>query len=308
MNGQLQAFATDRFEFPLPADHRFPLAKYRLLRERLEALELVDSISIAWPEAATDQQLQLVHDESYINKLKAGELTDLEQRRIGLPWSPQLVERSRRSTGATIAAARAAMLDGAGINLAGGTHHAFPDHGQGFCVFNDVAGAARALKEEGIIQRAVVIDCDVHQGNGTAHTFRKDDSVFTFSMHGEGNFPFAKCNGDLDVALPDGTTDDEYLEALGNAIPQLPLAGADCVFFLAGADPYQGDRYGRLSLSKQGLADRDHLVLSACRGLHVPVAVVMAGGYARNIDEIVDVHIQTVRATVHVIDSVRLSN
>ena len=298
MNRMLHAFATDRFDLPLPPGHRFPFTKYRLLRERLEASALVDLMRIAEPEAASYQQLQLVHEPSYIHRLKAGELSDLEQRRIGLPWSPQLVERSCRSTGATIAAARAAMDDGAGIHLAGGTHHAFPDHGQGFCVFNDVAVAIRVLQEEGVVQRAIVIDCDVHQGNGTAYIFREDESVFTFSMHGERNFPFAKCDGDFDIALPDGTTDSQYLALLEDAVAQLPLADAQCVFYLAGADPYQEDRYGRLNLSKQGLADRDHLVLSACRNIRSPVVVLMAGGYARQIDEIVDIHTETVRLTI----------
>lgn len=296
---KLSVFATDRFEFPLPEKHRFPIAKYRRLRERLEQSELADAVRIAEPDGATDAELALVHDAAYLRKLREADLTAVEQRRLGFPWSPQLLERSRRSTGATVAAARAALANGVGVNLAGGTHHAFPDHGQGFCVFNDVAVAASVLFAARLIRRAVVIDCDVHQGNGTAAIFRDNANVFTCSMHGARNFPFSKCGSDLDVELPDGTTDDLYLAELDRALDCVPLADADCVFYLAGADPYEGDRYGRLKLTKPGLAERDRRVLAACRRSPqqpIPVVIAMAGGYAPNIEDIVDIHFQTVRA------------
>ena len=187
------------------------------------------------------------------------------------------------------------------VHLAGGTHHAFSDAGQGFCVFNDVAVAAKVLLAEGLARQVLVIDCDVHQGNGTASIFAGDNTVFTFSIHGDRNFPFRKCQGDLDIALSDGTDDPVYLDVLQRALnEQLPLAQADCVFYLAGADPFAGDRLGRLSLTKAGLSARDELVLGACRALDKPVTVVMAGGYARNIDDIVDIHARTVRIAASV--------
>ena len=198
-----------------------------------------------------------------------------------------------------LGAARAALRDGAGVHLAGGTHHAFSDHGQGFCVFNDVAVAIRVLQAERLIQRAIVIDLDVHQGNGTAAIFADDRDVFTFSMHGERNFPFAKCNGELDIALPDGTTDDLYLAALRDTLhDRLPLATADIVFYLAGADPYEHDRLGKLKLTKTGLAKRDQLVFSVCKRHETRVTVVMAGGYAQVVDDVVDINLATIRALI----------
>ena len=212
-------------------------------------------------------------------------------RRIGFPWSPAMVERSRRSAGATIAAARAALDDGAAVNLAGGTHHAFADRGEGYCVFNDVAVAARLLQHEGRCRRVAVVDCDVHQGNGTAAIFRDDPTVFTFSMHGAKNYPFRKETSDLDVELRDGTDDAAYLAALGGALPAvLARQQPELVFYLAGADPYEGDRLGRLRVSMAGLERRDALVFDACRAAGVPVAVAMSGGYAPDVDDIVAIH------------------
>jgi acetoin utilization deacetylase AcuC-like enzyme len=207
-----------------------------------------------------------------------------------------MVRRCRHSAGGTLAAARSALEDGIGVHLAGGTHHAFADAGQGFCVFNDVAVATRVLTAQGLMRRAVVIDCDVHQGNGTASMFAGDDRLFTFSMHGDRNFPFRKCEGDLDIALADGTGDEPYLNILREVVrDRLPLDGADCVFYLAGADPYVYDRFGRLALTKVGLAARDQVVLDACRRRGIPLVVVMAGGYAANLDDIVDIHAKTVQ-------------
>jgi acetoin utilization deacetylase AcuC-like enzyme len=212
-----------------------------------------------------------------------------------------MVERSRRSTGATIGAARAALDNSVGVHLAGGTHHAFPDRGQGFCVFNDVAVAVRVLQTEGLIRRAVVIDLDVHQGNGTASIFANDPSVFTFSMHGERNFPFAKCDSDLDIGLPDETNDESYLTILRDAVQnQLPLANTDIVFYLAGADPYEHDRFGKLKLTKAGLAERDRLVFALCRRHQLPLTVIMAGGYAKSVEDEVEIKATTVATLLEI--------
>ena len=291
----MRAFYSDVFELPLPPGHRFPGDKYRLLRQRVSELSRVLDIELLEAPAARSEDLTLVHTPGYLQKVHEGHLSELEQRRIGFPWSPKMVQRCLRSCGGTVAAAKVALEDGLAVHLAGGTHHAFTDAGQGFCVFNDVAVAARVLLKEGRVQRVAVIDCDVHQGNGTAAIFHEDDRVFTFSMHGDRNFPFRKCDGDLDIPLPDGTGDAEYLETLQSALDhQLPIDDSDCVFYLAGADPYVGDRLGRLSLTQQGLAARDQLVLETCRQAGVPTVIVMAGGYAPNLDDIADIHARTV--------------
>jgi len=285
----------DLFTYPLPPDHRFPAAKYGLLRKRV-ADELSPPCELLTPDAATDVELLRVHHPEYLAKVVSGALTDREVRRIGLPWSPELVERSRRSVGGTIEACRSALLDGIAVSLAGGTHHAFPDHGAGYCIFNDVAVAVRALQAEGRARRIVVVDCDVHQGDGTAAIFADDSSVFTFSIHGAKNFPLHKERSDLDVNLPDGTGDVDYLDALEIGLERsLALACADLAIYLAGADPFVGDTLGRLALSKDGLAARDRLVFAQCRDADLPVAVVMGGGYAKNIQDTVEVQLETVR-------------
>lgn len=248
------------------------------------------------PEAATDEQILRAHDAYYLERVKAGTLSAKEMRRIGFPWSPAMVERSRRSSGATIAACRAALEDGTAINLAGGTHHAFRDHGEGYCVFNDSAIAARAMQAEGRARRVVILDCDVHQGNGTAAIVAGDSTIFTFSIHGEKNFPYHKEKSDLDIELEDGTGDALYLDMLEEGVQRAQaLAHADLAIYLAGADPFEGDRLGRLKLTKAGLKRRDEMVLDLCRARGLPVAVTMAGGYARNVEDIVDIHTATVR-------------
>lgn len=290
----LEVYYCDDFELPLPPGHRFPISKYRLTRERITS-ELGSRLRLNPAPQASREDLARVHSEDYLDRALTGRLDDLQQRRIGFPWSPEMLERSRRSTGATLATAQAALRDGLAVHLSGGTHHAFADEGQGFCVFNDVAVAIRRLQSEQQIQRAVVIDCDVHQGNGTASIFNQDSSVFTFSMHGDRNYPFRKTQSDLDLALPDRTADAEYLQLLDNALQfQLPLADADIVFYIAGADPFVGDRMGRLNLTKQGLAQRDELVLATCRRRNLATAVVMGGGYAA-VEDVVDIHSNTVR-------------
>ncbi len=297
----VNVFCTDSFPLPLPPGHRFPVEKYRLLRHRVAQL-LGPQVHLAIPPAATDDQLVRAHHPDYVAQVCGGRLSPLQQRRIGFPWSLALIERARRSTGATLAAARDALQTGIGVNLAGGTHHASATAGQGFCVFNDVAVAALVLQAEGRIRRAVVIDCDVHQGNGTAAIFAEDPTVFTFSIHGDRNFPFAKTAGDLDLGLPDGTGDQAYLDALAGALESaIPWETADCVFYLAGADPYAHDRWGRLKLTPAGLQTRDQMVFRACQAAGLPVVVTMAGGYARDIRDTVEIQATTVATACHLL-------
>lgn len=284
------AFTTDHHRLPLPPGHRFPISKYQLLRERVAA-EL-PQVRLQEAPAASDGELALAHEPRWVGAVAEGSLTAEEQREIGFPWSPQMAERSRRSVGATIAAGRAALAEGVAANLAGGTHHAYAHKGSGFCVFNDVAVAARLMQAEwhrhhrGRLQ-VLVIDLDVHQGNGTAAIFAGDASVFTFSMHGARNFPFRKEASDLDVELPDGCGDEDYLRALDTALDSVwqRLAGEPpgLAFYLAGADPHEGDRLGRLKLTADGLAERDRRVLATLHERQVPVALSMAGGYGHDI-------------------------
>lgn len=289
----MKLFYTDHFVLPLPPGHRFPMEKYRRLRERVAE---VPGFELLAPPAATDDELALAHDRDYIARVAEGRMDEHEVRALGFPWSPQLVERSRRSNGATIAAARLALTDGAAGNLAGGTHHAQIAAAQGFCVFNDCAVAARVMQREGRIRRALIVDTDVHQGNGTAQIFAGDDSVFTLSIHGARNFPVRKEPSDLDVALDDGTADGPYLEALDAALTQaFGRIRPDLVFHIAGADAYAGDRLGRLALSRAGLAERDRHVVERCRAGSLPLVLVMGGGYAPDIDDIVDIHLASTR-------------
>lgn len=284
------------------------MSKYRLLRERILQDSIANQCELSLPAAATDRQLERVHSQEYIQAICTGNLTEVQIRRIGFPWSSAMVERSRRSTGATIAAGFAAFEDGLAGNLAGGTHHAFEGNGQGFCVFNDVCVGARALQCEGQVENVLVVDCDVHQGNGTSSIARGDSSLFSFSMHCEKNYPFQKTVGDCDIPLPVGTTDASYLEKLETGLKMvfdsfLP----DFVFYLAGADPYTEDRLGLLDLSKSGLASRDQLVINFCREKGLPMAFAMAGGYSPQVSDIVDIHFQTVKIAVESCSSRKLS-
>lgn len=293
----MKIFYTDHYVLPLPAGHRFPMEKYSLLRRRVEEAGLAGVGELRQPQAATDEQILRAHDAGYLDRVVHGHLAACEIRRIGFPWTPQMVERSRRSAGATIEACRAALEDRMAVNLAGGTHHAFRDHGEGYCVFNDAAIAALAIQAEGLARRVAILDCDVHQGNGTAAILAHDPSVFTFSIHGARNFPFRKEPGDLDIELPDGTGDAAYLDALERGVCRaLSAAQPELVIYLAGADPFEDDRLGRLSLTKAGLQARDRMVFELCRSIGAPVAVAMAGGYARNITDTVDIHFATVVA------------
>ncbi|NDJ61975.1 MAG: histone deacetylase [Chloroflexi bacterium] len=292
----MKTFYSDIFVLPLPPEHRFPMRKYQLLRETLLRDGVIAPEDMRIPDPATDAQILRCHDREYLEKVMHGGLTRQEIRRIGFPWSPQMVERSRRSSGATIAAARTALSEGIAANLAGGTHHACRDHGEGYCVFNDSAIAVRALQAEGRIRRAVIIDCDVHQGNGTAAILADDRTIFTFSVHGAKNFPFRKSTSDLDIELPDGTGDDAYLAAVEEGTRRaLAVANADLAIYIAGADPYERDRLGRMAVTMQGLAARDRLVLELCEEAGLPVAVSMAGGYANDVHEIVAIHTQTIQ-------------
>ena len=291
----MKAFYSDHFVLPLPAGHRFPMQKYRLIHEG--ALATVAGIEFHEAPSASDGVLALAHHPRYIAEVSNGSLADNVQKAIGFPWTPQMVERSRRSAGATIAACRAALAgpEPVAVNLAGGTHHAFADQGAGFCVFNDAAIAARLMQAERRVQRVAIVDLDVHQGNGTASILAHDDSVFTLSLHGAHNYPFSKEQSDLDVALEDGTGDEAYLEALEGALAtMLGRFSPQLIIFLAGADPHEGDRLGRLKLSFDGLARRDAMVLETAGRLSIPVAISMAGGYGKNIQDTVAVHLQTI--------------
>lgn len=292
----VRAFYSDHFVLPLPEGHKFPMAKYSGLRERILAEGIIALADLHEAPAASLDELRLAHNPDYVTAVVNGTVAPDIQRRIGFPWSPEMVERSRRSVGATIAAARAALDEGVSANLAGGTHHAFADRGEGFCVFNDVAVAARVLQRDNHARRIAVVDLDVHQGNGTAAIFKDDPSVFTFSIHGDKNFPFKKEVSDLDVALPDGTGDDEYLRALRVHLDAvLNRHRPDFVFYLAGADPFEGDRLGRLKLSIDGLRRRDDMVLGTCARAGLPVAISMSGGYAHDLDAIITIHANTIR-------------
>jgi len=293
----VQIFYTDQFVLPLPDGHRFPMEKYAMLRARVAAANLSGGEPLRVPERANDQEILLAHDAAYLQRVVSGTLAASEIRRIGFPWTAQMVERSRRSSGTTIETCRSALDEGVAVSLAGGTHHAFRDHGAGYCVFNDAAIAALVMQFEDRARRVLIVDCDVHQGDGTAAIFSDDPSVFTFSIHAGKNFPFRKGESDLDVALADSTGDELYLSLLEDGISHsFSASQPDLVIYLAGADPFEGDRLGRLSLSKRGLARRDQMLFSMCGDLGVPVAVVMAGGYAHHIEDTVDIHFNTVRA------------
>ncbi|MDE2079932.1 MAG: histone deacetylase [Burkholderiales bacterium] len=301
----MQVFHADQFLLPLPPGHSFPMSKYPLLREA--AKTTLPGLRLCEAMPATDGELALAHEPAWIGAVAEGTLSAAQQREIGFPWSPRMVERARRSVGATIGAARAALLQGEGVaaNLAGGTHHAYAHKGSGYCIFNDVAVAARLMQAEWHrrpqrprrLLRVLVIDLDVHQGNGTAAIFRDDPSVFTLSLHGAKNFPFRKEAGDLDVELPDGCTDAAYLQALDAALDHAWARHGDgapgLAFYLAGADPHENDRLGRLKLSAEGLAERDRRVFAALRARGIPVALSMAGGYGRDLAVTVEIHRRT---------------
>jgi acetoin utilization deacetylase AcuC-like enzyme len=287
------------YQVPLPTGHPFPMSKYPLLKERLLAEGIIAAGDILEPEPLETATLHLVHTNEYLTKLEASGLSAAEQRQLGLPWSEALWQRSRLASAGTLLAARAALDNGLAGNLAGGTHHAFADRGEGFCVLNDVAIAIRKLQAERAIERAAVIDLDVHQGNGTAAIFEMDESVFTFSMHAERNYPLAKMRSNLDVPLGDGVGDAEYLNTLQQQLPRvLEAANADLVFYLAGVDVAAGDRYGRLALTEEGIQQRDRCVIEAVRNRGLALTIVLAGGYAATRARTAELHAHAFREAV----------
>ena len=295
----MRFWSHDRFVFPLPGGHRFPLGKYRLLRETLLTQGLATPSEIREPGRVGWRELALAHDPAFLERVRTGALSRRVQQVLGLPWSAELVERSRRSVRGTIEAARDAMAWGLGMNLGGGTHHAGRDAARGFCLVNDVAVAVGVLRRDGRAARVLVVDCDVHQGDGTAAIFAGDPSTFTLSLHGARNYPFTRVPSDLDVDLPSGTGDDAYLAALSGALDRAwPAAAPDLVVYLAGADPWEGDRLGRLALTKAGLRARDDLVLGRARDAGAAVCVVLAGGYAEDVRDTVEINLGTVRAVL----------
>lgn len=277
-------------------DHVFPIRKFELVRDTLFAEGTLSPAEIFEPEPASVDDLTLVHTADYVTRLQSGELTAKEIRKLGLPWSESLVRRSFHAISGTINAARDCLASGIGSNLAGGTHHAYPDRGEGFCVLNDVAVAVRVLQRERRAKRFLIIDLDVHQGDGTAFIFRDEPDVFTFSMHGAKNYPLFKQTSSLDIELPDNTGDDEYLETLEHALRRAMLHAPDVILYLAGADPYKNDKLGRLGLSIDGLYRRDRMVLEFARDAGIPIVTTMSGGYAADISDTVEIHANTIRA------------
>lgn len=289
----MKAFYSDHFVLPLPTGHRFPMAKYKMLRDLVLGLP---NIQLHEAPRASDTELLLAHDASYVQRVISGTLSEAEQKAIGFPWSEKMVERSRRSVGATIAACQSALKEGVAVNLAGGTHHAYRNKGSGFCVFNDAAIAARVLlKSSTGSQKIGILDLDVHQGDGTAAILQNDAAICTVSIHGEKNYPFAKASSDLDIALADGSSDTIYLEALEEALRFLSKQGIQFLIYLAGADPFEGDRLGRLTLTSEGLALRDQRVMAFVKEKGIPIAIAMAGGYANPIEDTVRIHYQTIQ-------------
>jgi acetoin utilization deacetylase AcuC-like enzyme len=299
----MQVFYTLRYYAEIGASHVFPIRKFELVRNKLLAEGTLQPDEIVEPEPASVEDVRLVHTEDYVSRLCNGSLTVKEIRRLGLPWSESLVRRSFYAVGGTLAAAEASLSEGYSSNLAGGTHHSFPDRGEGFCVLNDVAIAVRAMRARALIRRAAIVDCDVHQGNGTATIFSGDTDTFTFSIHGANNYPLFKAQSSLDVELPDGTSDDAYLECLPSHLPTVFAHDPDIVFYLGGADPYAGDKLGRLALSIEGLRARDEFVLRECYEREVPVVTVMSGGYGKDIDDTIEIHCNTIRMVKEVFET-----
>lgn len=295
----MRIFSTDQYVLPLPDGHTFPMQKYGLLRERVEHSGLLQPGELVEPPRVSRAELALAHDADYIERMLTGQIPDADMKRIGFPWTPELVERSLRSSGATLEAARAALRDGLSVNLAGGTHHAFRDHGEGYCLFNDSIIAARVIQREGRVRNVVVIDLDVHQGNGTAAICRHDPTIYTFSMHGAKNYPTRKEQSDLDIALLDRTGDQDYLDQLEAGLDRaLEASRPDLAIYLAGADPHERDRLGRLALTFDGLAERDRLVLEKLRAAGLPLVITMAGGYGQDVHDTVAIHWATVRRAI----------
>jgi len=286
---------SDQYDLNL-GNHVFPSIKYRLIKERLLQDGVAQPEDLVEPPAASDDDVALVHDRDYIRKLRTGKLSYLEIMRLEIPYSPELIRAVWLSAGGSILAGRLALEDGAAVNLGGGFHHAYPDHGEGFCVLNDIAIAIRRLQKDQAIERAMTVDVDVHQGNGTAAIFGGDPSVFTLSIHQANNYPHPKPPSSLDINLPDGVDDDGYLAALGEGLDKsLADFQPELLVYVAGADPYREDQLGGLRLTVEGLEKRDRLVFEKARAKKIPVAVTLAGGYARHVEDTVTIHTNTVR-------------
>lgn len=299
----MQVFYTPRYYAEIGEGHVFPIRKFELVRDQLLAEGTLDPAELVEPSPALLEDVLLVHTEDYVTRLCNGHLTTKEIRRLGLPWSESLVRRSFYAVGGTVAATQSALANGYSSNLAGGTHHSFADRGEGFCVLNDVAIAIRALRARTLIRRAAIVDCDVHQGNGTATIFAADNDTFTFSMHGANNYPLFKAHSTLDVELPDGTNDAGYLESLAHHLPTVFAHEPEIVFYLAGADPFAGDKLGRLALSIDGLRERDAYVLSECYNRELPVVTVMSGGYGKDINDTIEIHCNTIRTVKKIFEA-----
>lgn len=301
-------FYSPHYYADIGENHVFPIKKFELVRDQLLAEGTLNPSEIFEPQAAEIADVLLVHTKDYVSRLRAGTLTAKEVRKLGLPWSEALVRRSFLATSGTINAAKFALENAVASNLAGGTHHAFPDRGEGFCVLNDVAVAIEVLRKESLAERFLVIDCDVHQGNGTAFIYEKDEAVFTFSMHGAKNYPLFKEISNLDIELPDRTGDAEYLETLSEALPRVFLHNPDIIFYLAGADPFEKDKLGRLALTLEGLKRRDEMVLRFAEERGVPIVTVMSGGYGKDINDTIEIHCNTIRAVKEVFANWQIQN
>ncbi|HEU0253421.1 MAG TPA: histone deacetylase [Pyrinomonadaceae bacterium] len=299
----MQVFYTPRYYADIGDGHVFPIRKFEFVRDRLLTEGTLDPTELVEPAPAALEDVLLVHTEDYVSRLCTGTLTPKEIRRLGLPWSESLVRRSFYATGGTLAATAVALAEGYSSNLAGGTHHSFADRGEGFCVLNDVAIAIRAMRARKRLRRVAIVDCDVHQGNGTATIFSDHEDTFTFSIHGANNYPLFKAQSTLDVELPDGTSDDEYLETLATNLPRVFAHEPEIVFYLAGADPYVGDKLGRLAVSIDGLRERDAYVLRECYEREVPIVTVMSGGYGKDINDTIEIHCNTIRMVKEVFES-----
>ncbi len=289
------------YSIPLPERHPFPMEKFPELHRILLEEEYIRPDDVQVPYEASWDDLKLVHTPEYLNKLRQGKLSDLEQRRMGLPWSQVLVMRSRTAVSGTILATEKALDEGIAANLAGGTHHAFSDRGEGYCVLNDIAVSIRRLQKSGRIDRALVVDLDVHQGNGTASIFEDDPTVYTFSVHGERNYPIRKSKSDRDVGLPDNVGDDRYLLELKKHLPEvLEKSNPDLIFYLAGVDVVEGDRFGRINLTREGLRRRDRFVLETLKRTGIPLTLLLSGGYAKTPTLTADLHATVHREAAHV--------
>jgi acetoin utilization deacetylase AcuC-like enzyme len=302
----MRVFYTRRYYANIGDTHIFPIRKFELVRDKLLTEGTLAVEELFEPAPANVEDVLRVHTEDYVTRLCEGRLTDKETRRLGLPWSESLVQRSFYAVGGTIAAALHSLEEGYASNLAGGTHHSFPDRGEGFCVLNDVAIAIRTLRARGFIRKAAIIDCDVHQGNGTATIFADDLDTFTFSMHGANNYPLFKATSNLDIELADGTLDAEYLDVLSKSLHSVFAHEPDLIFYLAGADPFAGDKLGKLALTIEGLRRRDTLVLGACYEREIPVTTVMSGGYGKQIEDTVEIHCNTIRSVKEVFETKRI--